>query len=196
MKSRGLLKHRHEVENFWQKAKSDQNLWRRPVPSYLSPDAFTEQMLSRYSSLTSQSFHDHLRTDPESLPVGILKKMDAIPSLDERGETPPLVFPERPKFPKLHSMNVNLTKSLPNFLEAIPTRAEQIPRPNEKHRRKAIQQHLKRDAYNVAVVNTAMTGRLLKKYNLNMLEDHHPISEIAKMWCGASDTSSTATKNL
>nr|XP_026696364.1 uncharacterized protein LOC100186165 isoform X2 [Ciona intestinalis] len=190
MKSRGLLKHKYEVEQFWQRVKSDQDLWKRPVPSFISPDAFTEQMLSRYSSLTSHSFHEQSRTG-DNLP-GILKKMDTIASTDERAETPPLVFPEQPKFPKLHSMNVNLTKSLPNFLERESLMKESDPPVNQRHRRKALQHHIKKDAYNIAVVNTAMTERFLKKNNLNKL-NYHPLSEITELWCGGSETSSNVS---
>ncbi|CAK8683466.1 unnamed protein product [Clavelina lepadiformis] len=205
MKSRGLLQQRFELEDFWKKVKADQNFWTKPVHPALSPDTLTEHMLSRYSSLTANSKMDsHTSFESETNAVntitlpGILKsamKSNSDDADSPRSETPPIVFPPPPEFPKLHSFKLKLPLSYKSAASVATTdtgtekdNISSSLKPVKKHRQKH-EHFIRREAYDVAVVKTAMSGRMLGKHRLNIGE-HQSLSEITELWCSSSEKSS------
>nr|CAB3262986.1 uncharacterized protein LOC100186165 [Phallusia mammillata] len=205
MKSRGLLKHRHEIDEFWNKAKADESFWKKHIPPTVSPDAITEHMLSRYSSTTVQSKQEQSMTSVTTGPQhGILKQVpeeSPVEKLDLSGieSEPELVFPPKPKFPKLHAFNLKLQtnygKSLKSLIPESSSETSSIVSETDEHRRRTLHKHIKTDAYQLAVVNTAMTKRLLKKHAL-IASRQNPIAEISEIWCGKSDAASSVTDQM
>jgi len=60
-------------------------------------------------------------------------------------------------------MQLVLFQNFPSLPQSIDSEARTRVEENRHHRRQRIKQHMKHDAYNLAVVNTTMAGRLLAK---------------------------------
>jgi len=128
--------------------------------------------------------------------MGILKKpvgdvpKEANKEENSRCGSPPLVFPDLPKKPKLKSFDANYNSKFKSVFQSSPkqSRKEQEERVrkskqsrvilNPSHQKRTLHAHIKKQAYEVAVVNSALTERLM--YNLNISQQEallstHPV---------------------
>lgn len=142
--------------------------------------------------------------------MGILKKpVGDVPKEANKEEnfrcgSPPLVFPELPKKPKLKSFDANYNSKFKSVFQSSPkqSRKEQEERVrkskqsrvilNPSHQKRTLHAHIKKQAYEVAVVNSALTERLM--YNLNISQQEallstHPVEGALEREPSILDTS-------